>query len=156
MKQYAAFGTILAYGNNESPSEEFTRVAQVRDIGGPSMSRETIDVTHHASPGMVAEFLASLADGGEVTFDVLLDPGDASHDQTTGLMALMGETQPRNWRLITPAESETPDQYYGYGFRALVTGFKPGAPVKEALTASITLKVAGQVTQSTYAVTGLC
>jgi predicted secreted protein len=154
-QEYTAFGTILAFGDGEE-SESFTTVAQVKDITGPNMSRETIDVTNHQSPAGFAEFLASIQDGGEVTFTVEYDPGDATHDQDTGLLALMGETTRRNWRLIFPVESSTPGEYEGYEFEAILTGFSPSAPVKGSLTADITLKVAGAVTQDTFTVAELC
>lgn len=155
MTEHSAFGTILAVGNGETPSEEFTEIAQVKDISGPSMSRETIDVTNHQSPGGFAEFLASLADGGEVTFDVELDPGDSTHDGTTGLLYLMGVKTRRNWRLIFPVASTTPGEYWGYSFSGLVTGFSPSAPVKGSLTASITIKVAGAVTDGSFSTASL-
>ena len=156
MAEYAAFGTILAYGNSETPTEEFTKVAQVKDIKGPSMSRDTIDVTNHQSPGGYGEFLASFADGGEVTFTVEYDPGDVTHDQTTGLLKMMGETTRRNWRLIFPVVTNTPGTYRGLQFLAIMTGFSPSAEVKGSLTADITMKVAGAVTQGTYVVSSLC
>lgn len=154
--EYAAFGTILAFGNAETPSEEFTKVAQVKDIAGPSMSRDTIDVTNHQSPAGYAEFLASIADGGEITFTIEYDPEDASHDQTTGLLYLMGITTRRNWRLIFPIVAINPGEYVGYSFSGLVTGFSPNAPVKGSLTADVTIKVAGAITQGAYAIAGLC
>jgi hypothetical protein len=155
---YTAFGTILAYGNSETPGEEYTKVGKVKDINGPSASRDTIDVTNHDSPDGYEEFLASLANGGEVTFPVEWDPEDASHDQTTGVYSLMEETVTRNWRLIFPIESTvTPGQYHGFQFKALVTGLSgPHGPVKGSVTLDVTLKVSGKPTQGTYAVTGLC
>jgi hypothetical protein len=124
MTEYTAYGTILAYGNSETPSEEFTELAQVKDISGPSMSRDTIDVTNHQSPSGFAEFLAGLADGGEVTFTIEYDPEDPTHDQTTGLLAFMSETTRRNWRLIF-GRSGPGRRVCGYQFVALVTGFTP-------------------------------
>ena len=154
MAEYAAFGTILAFGNNETPSEEYTKLAQVKDISGPSITRDTIDVTNHGSPSGYSEFLASLKDGGEVTFDIEYDPADPTHDDTTGVMALIDENTPRNWRLIFPVAAVS--GYHGLQFKALVTGFQPAAPVKGSLTSSITLKVAGAVAQGDYPVAGLC
>lgn len=156
MAEYTAFGTILAVGNGETPSEEFSEIAQVKDISGPSMSRETIDVTNHQSPSGYNEFLASVIDGGEVTFTVEYDPEDSTHDQTTGLLYLMGLTTTRNWKLIFPVETVTPGTYECLNFAALVTGFNPNAPVKGSLTVDITLKVAGAVTQSSYASASIC
>jgi predicted secreted protein len=156
MTEYTAYGTILAYGNSETPSEEFTELAQVKDISGPSMSRDTIDVTNHQSPFGFAEFLAGLADGGEVTFTIEYDPEDPTHDQTTGLLKMMSETTRRNWRLIFPVAATQAGEYVGYQFSALVIGFSPAAPVKGSLTADITLKVAGAITQGAYATASLC
>lgn len=154
MGKDVAFGTILAVGNGESPSEEFTKVAQVKDLDGPGMSRDTIDVTTHDSPSGYREFLASLRDGGEITFDIEYDPGDASHDQTTGLLSLFGEDKTRNWMLIFPVTAVT--GYWGYKFKGLVTGFAPKAPVGGSLTASLTIKVAGAVTQADINISTLC
>lgn len=151
-EEHAALHTILAYGNGEV-GEEFTKVAQVKDIDGPGITRDTIDVTNHDSEGL--EFLASLQDGGEVTFDIEFDPADPSHDQTTGLMALMEETTRRNWRLISPVLDSGSD-YHGLAFAAMVTAFKPKFPVLGSMTASITLKVSGKVTQDSFPRTGLC
>lgn len=153
---HTAFGTILAFGNNETPSEEFTAVGRVKDVKGPSISRETIDVTNHQSPEGYAQFLASLADGGEVTFTIEYDQNDPTHDGMTGLLALAKETTTRNWRLISPVESATPGEYNGLAFAALVTGFSPSYPVKGSITADITLKVAGEVTEGHWPITTLC
>ena len=153
---HTAFGTILAFGNGESPSEEFTSLGRVKDIKGPNITRETIDVTNHASPSGYAEFLASLADGGEVSFTVEYDQNDPTHDQTTGLLYLVGLTTTRNWRLISPVESTTPGEYNGLGFAALVTGFAPNFPVKGSITADVTLKVAGAVSEDHWPITTLC
>jgi len=146
MEEHVAFGTILAYGNDETPSEEFTKIGQVKDISGPNMSRDTIDVTNHDSPNGYKEFLASLRDGGEITFAVEYDPGDPTHDQDTGLLYLFGKNTRTNFELIFPVASDT--DFWGYTFTGLVTGFAPSAPVDGSLTADITIKVAGAVTLS--------
>jgi hypothetical protein len=154
--EHVAFGTILAYGNGETPSEEFTKIGQVKDISGPSMKRDTIDVTNHDSPDYTKEFLASLADGGEVAFSIEYDPGDSSHDQTTGLLYLIKKKTRTNFELIFPVESST-GLYWGYTFEGLVTGFDPKAPVLGSLTADVTIKVAKAVTLvNDLVITGLC
>lgn len=145
--EHVAFGTILAYGNGETPSEEFTKIGQVKDISGPSMKRDTIDVTNHDSRGGFKKFLASLADAGDITFSIEYDPGDSSHDQTTGLLYLFGKNTPTNFELIFPVEVTT-GVYWGFTFSGFLTGFDPKEPVMGSLTADATIKVAGAVTLS--------
>ena len=140
---HAAFGTIIAYGNGEIPSEEFTKIGRVKDIKGPDMKRDTIDVTNHDSPGGMKQFLASLADGGEVTFSVEFDPTDPSHDQDTGLMYLMGRKVTTNFEIIFPIEST--NGFWGLTFPGLLTGMSPAMPVLGSLTSDVTIKVAGAV-----------
>lgn len=154
MAEHLAFGTILAYGNGESPSEEFTIIGQVKDIEGPNMSRETVDVTHHQSTGGYRKFLASLRDAGEITFSVELDPSDPSHDQNTGLLALFEKDTATNFRLVFPVEGQV--GYLGYAFAGFVTGYSPKAPVTGSLTADITIRVAGAITQSEIDIDDFC
>jgi predicted secreted protein len=143
MDEHVAFGTILAYGDGETV-ETFTKIGQMKDISGPNMSRDTIDVTNHDSPGGYREFLASIRDGGEITFAVEYDPGDETHDQDTGLLYLFGLDVRTNFQLIFPVESD--NGYWGYTFSGLVTGFSPKEPVDGSITADITIKVGGAVT----------
>lgn len=149
----AALGTILAVGDGATP-EVFTKIARVKDIDGPSMSRDTIDTTHQLSTGGTKEFLASLADGGEVTFDIGYNPSSATHDQTTGLLKFMGETTTRNWKLVFPVAGAT--GFWGYNFKGMVTKFAAKAPVAGELTASITIKVAGNITQADIDIDEIC
>lgn len=143
MDEHVAFGTILAYGDGENV-ETFTKIGQMKDISGPNMSRDTIDVTNHDSPGGYREFLASIRDGGEITFAVEYDPGDSTHDQDTGLLYLFGLDVRTNFQLIFPVESD--NGYWGYTFSGLVTVFFPKEPVDGSITADITIKVGGAVT----------
>lgn len=150
---HVAFGTILAVGDGGTP-ETFIKIAMVKDIDGPSMSRDTIDVTNHDSPKGYKQFLASLRDGGEVTFKIEYDPGDASHDQDTGLLSYFDKDVPTNCKLVFPVEAVT--GYWGFNFAAMVTGFKPSGPVAGSVTADITLKVAGEVEQDDIDVSQIC
>ena len=139
----AAFGTILTYGDGGSPTEIFTKIASVKDLDGPSLSRDTIDVTSHDSVSKYREFLAGLKDGGEVTFDIEFDPSDTTHAGTNGLMKMFEDDEPVHFQLITTVAATT--GYWGFTFSALVTGFEPSMPVEDSLKASVTLKITGPV-----------
>ena len=69
---FIGHGTLLQRGDGGDP-ETFTTVAEVLNISGPSLSRDTIDVTTMDSPDEWIEFIAGLNDVGEITFDLVYD-----------------------------------------------------------------------------------
>ena len=151
-EEYAAFGTILAMGDGEDP-ETYSAIASVKDIDGPSRTRDTIDVTNHQSPNKMKEFKASLVDGGTVTFTCGFDPGDSTHDDTTGLEYKLTETDPTNFKLIYPVPATV--GFWGYSFPGLITKITPKAPVAGELTSDIEIKVAGAVSLDDIDISGI-
>ncbi|MEU7617186.1 phage tail tube protein [Micromonospora rifamycinica] len=131
------FGTQFKRGDGASP-EVFTALANVTNIGGPGLSRETLDVTAHDSPDAWMEFTGSLKDGGEVSLDVNYDP--ALHDD---LVADFDDDEPRNYKVTFPTSPAV-----NWGFGAVMTGFEPSAPYDDKLTATLTFKVSGKPTLS--------
>lgn len=128
MAKFSAYGCILKRGA--------TTIAQVRDITGPGLSLDTLDVTTHDSTDAWREFVGGLKDGGEVSLELVWDPDNAS--QTLLRTDLDGRTI-SSWSITfvdpTPAVVT---------FNALVTAFDPSAPVEDELTVSATLKVTGE------------
>ena len=136
----AAFGTILQRGNAAAPTEVFTTIAQVTNIGGPSLSQETIDVTTHSSAGAFREKVGGLLDGGEITLDINFGPTEPTHKEAVGgLLKDYTDRSVNNYKLIFP------DTTY-WIVPCLVTGFTPDSPVDGKLGASVTLTVSGQPT----------
>lgn len=135
MAGVAAFGTSLSRNNGT----DFDAIANVTALSGPSMSRDTIDVTAHDSPNSYMEFVASLIDGGEVTAELNWDPADTSLDSgntTEQLMTDLEDTNPVDYEISFPD---------GAKFEAslLITGFEFEANYDDKLTASLTFKVSG-------------
>lgn len=119
----------------------FTTIAAVLDIEGPNIEVEQIDFTSRDSNSW-KEFVGGLLDGGEVTFDVLYDPDTATHGVSgVGLVALALARTVKNWKLTL--SDATPTVWSHAGF---IKSFKPKAPMKEALRASVSIKVTGAVT----------
>lgn len=125
------FGTTLSRGNGAG-TEVFTAIAGVTNISGPSISRETLDVTGHDSPDGYREFLGGLKDPGEVSIDVNYRP--SAHDV---FVDDLDDESPRNYKLVFPDGTE-------WAFPAILTGFEPSAPFDDKLTASLTFKVSGK------------
>jgi len=128
-------GTKLQYEDGAS----YVSVAEVTRITGPNPSKEQIDVTHLESSGAYREYIDSFKDGGELSAEVNFIP--ATHQDI--LDDFNNDTQ-RNWRIVWP------DLQTQWSFAATVRSISPSASVGEKLSATITLKVSGAITQGTY------
>lgn len=135
-----AFGTLLKLGDGGTP-EVFTTIAEVTDIGGPTLALDPLDVTSHTSPAAFREFIGGLLDGGEVTFTINYVPTDSTHDNTTGILSQLTGRLTRNWELIFPDVPNTK-----WSFTAFLTAFETSEPVDDRLMAEITLKLTGAPT----------
>lgn len=136
----AGFGTLLKIGDGGG-TEVFTTIAEVSNISGPGLSLDTTEVTTHSSSGAWKERIATLLDGGEVTFDIFFAPTGATHSQTSGVLKDMKNRTKRNFKLVFPNAGATE-----WIFPAYVTAFSIDEPVDGALTASVTLTIAGAPT----------
>jgi hypothetical protein len=133
----SGFGTLLKIGDGGG-TEVFTTVAEVRNIDGPAMATDTIEITNHSSPSAVKEFIASLTDTGQITLTVNFLPTNATHNPTTGLIRDQIARNKRNFQLVFPDTAHTTWQVAAY-----VTAFQTHMPTADALTADVTLKVSG-------------
>jgi len=129
MTKYAAYGTYL-----EKVAAEY---AQVTNISGPGLSLDTEDVTSHDSTDGWEEVVGTILRSGEVTLDIVYDPGDATHADI--LDDLEARVIVNDFHLVFPDATE-------WTFNAFVTGFEPTAPVGGALTASVKFKISGKPT----------
>jgi len=129
MTKYAAFGSVFKRGA--------TTIAAIRDIQGPTLASDTIDVTTHDSPGAWREFVAGLIDGGEISLDLIWDPDNATQTSLrTDLVARAAVTYSITFPDATPAVAT---------FSGFVTAFEIGAPADGELSASVTIKTTGAV-----------
>ncbi|MGW2260272.1 phage tail tube protein [Streptomyces sp. NPDC001780] len=129
------FGVKLKRGDGAA-TEVFTEIADITNLGGPGLSRETVDVTSHGSPDAWMEFVGGLKDAGEVSVDINYQP--AKHDL---LVDDFDDEEPRSYQIVFPDEAATT-----WTIKALLTGFEPEAPYDDKLSASLTLKVSGKPT----------
>jgi predicted secreted protein len=119
-------------------SEVFTTIAEVKDITGPGVALGTEDVSSHDS-GAWREYIPTLKEGGEVTFDI----NYFSHTTQDNMWTDFDNRTKRNFQLVLPTSpAET------WSFSAYVTSFEPSAPVEGALTAALTLQITGAITKA--------
>jgi len=132
----AAMGTYLRRNGVE--------IAEVVTIGGPSFEAETIEVTHLRSPGMWKEYIGSLKDGGELTFDLNFLLDDPSHSAATGLLSQWnsdGVPARDEWEIVFPNDAATVWLFNGFQ-----TGFEVTAETGDKLAASVTIQISGKPT----------
>jgi len=141
------FGAFLEKGQGTSP-ETYEEVLGVKSMAGPSISRDTHDVTTMTSPGGWREFVGGLKDGGEVSFEANWLPRDATQSQETG--GFMAEFDKEscesrgNWRIKVPG---CPGEDVVYlTFAGIVTGQNINIAMEDVMTFSGTIKVSGRPT----------
>lgn len=135
----SSFGTFFQVGDGAVP-ENFTTVAEVGDISGPSISRDTEEVTNHSSPNGYEEFITTIKRSGEVTFPINFIPTDPTHDQTTGILAWIDDGLLRNFRILISTTGKR------WQFAALATNFEAASPVVGKNSGDVTLKISGKPT----------
>ena len=134
----SSHGTLLKAGDGAG-SEVFTTIAEVMDISGPGIALGTEEVTSHDSAGW-REFVATLKEIGEVTFDLNFNAG-ATQGFTAGIyLDLINRTR-RNFQLVIPTTSAKTGS-----FSAFVTSFEMDLPVEGVIRASLTLQGTGALT----------
>lgn len=129
-----AFGIALQRSDMQA-TPVFTPIANVTNLSGPEIERETYDVTAHDSANGWREFIGGLKDGGEVSIEVNFDPTD--HDD---LLADLDDTVARDYKIVFPRSLGS------WAFKAFMTGFTSEHPVDDKQTGEMTFKVTGKPT----------
>lgn len=128
------FGTLF--------KRDGTTIAECTN-GSHAISRDTIDVTHHASTGGWREFIAGLKNGGQVTLDLNFLPADATQSFAAGLMDDLVDGTLQSFSIVYTDSGTTTATFSAY-----VINFQTTAPVDGKLGASCTLQVSGAVSMS--------
>lgn len=130
----AGVGTILKRSDMAS-SETYTAIGEITNIGGPSMSRGTIDVTSFDSTGGYREFIAGLRDAGEVTLSMNFTASGYSDMKDD-----FESDDARNYQIVLPDTATTTLQFAG-----LVTQLPLDIPLDDKVSCDVTIKVSGRV-----------
>lgn len=132
---FSGVGTIFARSDMAS-SPAFTAIAEINSIGGPNMTRDTIDVTALDSAGGFREFIAGFKDAGEVVLGMNFSIGGYNDMKTDFESSVL-----RNYR-ITLGNTATTQ----FDFAGLVTALGQAVPLDDKVTLDVTIKISGQVT----------
>lgn len=125
--------TVTPTASGTDGAEVFTEIAEVKSVSGPELSMGVIDVTNMQSTNNTREFIPSLIDPGEVSFDVNLLGASATQK---ALKTDMEARTKRNFQLIFTDANGSYLAFSGY-----IVGFGFSASIEEALSASLRVKV---------------
>jgi predicted secreted protein len=135
-KAIAGKGTKFQRSDQHSSHGSYSNIAEINNITGPKMKRNTIDVTSLDSTGGYEEFIPGFRDGGEVTLAMNFNVNgyiDMKTDFESDVLGL--------YRIIFPDTNQTTFDFSGF-----VTDLGVGIPTKDKITADITIKISGPVT----------
>ena len=102
--------------------------AQIVDVGGPGITRESVDVTHQGSVDAMEFEPADLPDYGELTLDIHFNPDLAPPVE-----------QPTEEVVITWPAGAT------WTFDAFGTNYEQTGPINDKQTGTLTLKITGKI-----------
>lgn len=121
----------------------FTRdsvaIAEIRNISGPGMTRDFIDVSNLDSTAGYREFIAGFRDGGELTFSMNFTIG--GYDD---LLLDYESESVQSYELILPDSGTTT-----FSFSGFVTNLPLNITPDDAVTVDVTIKISGQVSMAT-------
>ena len=126
----------------------YSKVLEVSNISGPSQKRDTIDLTSHDSADGYREFIAGLADAGEISLE-----GNMVLSDALGQIAFHTDIQAGTARagyIVLPAATGGAIRFTGIGI-----GFEPSFPDDSQIAVSGSLKVTGKPTLLTSGSAGL-
>jgi len=136
-------GFLGTFAWDSAGGTSYTTIARIRDITGPSISRTDIEVADRSMTTYYKEYMGGMVDPGAITFDLTWDPiATAGHGT-----AILNNFETAGCSLATYRW-----QLDGCGGTATMTfsgyfnSFEVSAPLEEALTASVGVKISGKPT----------
>src|SRR5262245_23844560 len=111
----AAIGTKLQVLSNASP-EEFTTIANMGDITGPSTSLAEVETTSHSTAQPHRTFIPALIDDGTISFPCHFNPSDPTHSLYSpfGLENIFQNRTNTKWRLINTDMARRTRSFFGF------------------------------------------
>ena len=130
----SSLGALLKIGNGASV-EIFTAIPELRNISGPTMSAETIDVSHLGSTSGYRDYIAGFKEAGEITGEVnWTQAGYAS------LLTHFVSSALKNFELHFSDATV-------YEFSGRVTALPMTAQTGDAVRFNLTIKITGEFTE---------
>lgn len=122
----------------------WANIAEINSITGPSMSRDTIDVTSLDSTGGYREFITGFRNAGTVALKM-----NFTRDTYDLMKADFESDTLQNYEIVLSDTENTTLEFEG-----LVTELPLTIPADDKMTADVTIQISGQVTVNSGASSG--
>ena len=119
-----------------------TFLAEVTSVGLPNPQISDVDATHFESPGRAREYIPGLIENGEIPIGINFDAGSVTDALINDAMA---ETAPITVAITVPTSTGVDETFT---FPGIVKGYEKSIPIDDRQTATVTIRVAGAVTQA--------
>ena len=113
----------------------WVKIAGVLSIGGPTMSRDTIETTSLDNTDGYKSFIGALRDGGDVSFSMIF-----ARAEYETMKDDFEDDAPQNYEIVLPDADNTTLEFEG-----LVTELPLDVPIDDKITCDIGIKISGKV-----------
>lgn len=140
-KAFRPQGLLLQQDNPAGSGSGLTTIAEVKKVDFTGGKADTADVTNMDSTGAYREFLPTLLDAGELSFD---------GNYLGGIETTQAELQSTfdsqilsSWKIVLPTPPGESASRGSWTFKAYVTSFDPAFPVDKEASFTAKLKITG-------------
>jgi hypothetical protein len=139
------FGTTVAFpgygghlANGGVAGSSYTNLLQLKKFGFGGLKADFDDITNLDSPTIFKEWMKTVVDGSDVTFQGVMNPADPTLEGLLSNLATAGSAALNYWKITTTDGSVLI-------FQAYVADFKFDVEYNKAMVFSGSLKIVGNV-----------
>lgn len=134
-------GTVFRRWNTST--SEWESISDIKNIAGPSSTRDTHDTTALDTEGGYRTFITGFRDAGEYTFSM-----NFNRDGYDKMLSDFESDDKQNYEVVLPDDEST-----SFEFEGLVTGCPVTVP-EEVVTVDVTIKISGKPTVNSGSYSG--
>jgi predicted secreted protein len=134
-------GAEFWLADNTGPPGVLTKLAEIISITPPNPQTAEVEATHFGSPNRRREYIAGLIEDGEGTFEMNYVPGSTTDVLIRGAQA-SGLT--KAYKIVIPDGVGT----WKVEGSCIVKGYERNVPIDDRMTASLTVRFTGAVTEA--------
>lgn len=128
----------------DNASGTLTELGEVLSVGLPNPQVAEIEATHYKSPDRRREYIAGLIEDGEGSFEFNYVPGN---DTDVLVREAISAGTARSYKIVLPAASGE----WEVSGECIVKGWERNVPIDDRMTATLTVRFTGAVTEAAAA-----
>ena len=138
---FSGYGLSVGFGGEPlaSPPVLFQDIAEIQQVAFSGSKVDLADVTNTQSPNRRREYIATLIDSGELTFNANFIPSDGSQ---AALRSTMDAAEAVNWLVTLPNSLGT------LAFAGIITSLDRNLDFSKEAKLSGKVKITGPITES--------